>query len=175
MIVTSIFFLRVHPNLKNIHNSQTKVLNTFKTKYKNLTLIDADSEVSTYDLIKAVDLVITFGSSVGIEASFLNIPSIVMGKAPYLILNTCIQPINHDAMIEIIKIFKESGILPHTNNKNYLFGYYMKSYGKTFKYVKQTDLYQTKLIKNGKVTDLSYSFKILLLRIISKISSIRRK
>ena len=135
-----------------------------------MTLIDADSEVSTYDLVKAVDLVITFGSSVGIEASFMGTPSIVMGKTPYLILNTCIQPINHNAMIEIIKIFEEFGILPWTSNQSYLYGYYMKSYGQTFKYAKQTNVSQALLIKNGKVTNINYSFKILLLRIIRKIS-----
>jgi hypothetical protein len=166
-------FLRVHPNLFNVNNSQTQELTKIKEKYQNLTVIESDSKVNSYDLIKAVDLVITFGSTVGIEASYLNKPSIVMGNTTYLILNTCIQPINHQSMIEIIKTFRETGALPLTNDKNYLFGYYMKSYGQRFKYVLQTDLDKALLIKNGKKINLDLSLKILyiwVLRIFRKLN-----
>lgn len=163
------FYLRVHPNLKDTDNSQTKNLHRLKTKYKNLTFIDADSKVSTYDLVKAVDMVITYGSSVGIEASFMNVPSIVMGKAPHLILDACIQPINHQAMIQIIKDFKEKSFIPKKNKKSYLYGYYMKSYGKVYKYVKQTGVTQARLVKDGKETVLRYSFKILYMWLLLQI------
>jgi hypothetical protein len=163
------FYLRVHPNLKNIDNSQTRNLHRLKAEYKNLTLIDADSEISTYDLVKAVDMVITLGSSVGIEASFMNVPSIVMGKNPYLILDTCIQPINHKAMLQIIKDFKEKNFIPKKSKKSYLYGYYMKSYGKPYKYVRQTGVTQARLVKDGKETILRYSIKILFIWLLLQV------
>ena len=157
------FFLRVHPNLGDIDNSQTKELERIGKKYDNLTLISADSKVSTYDLMNEVDLVITFGSTVGIEASFLNKPSIVMGRAPYLVLNTCIQPISHEAMVQIIKEYKSGRVLPKTEKNSYLFGYYMKSYGLPYKYLHQKGISKAVLEKDGKYTNLSSSFKIYMI------------
>lgn len=149
------FFLRVHPNLKKIENSQTRELKAIDKQYENLTIIPPHSPVNTYDLIEASDLVITFGSLVGIEAAYAEKPTIVMGKAPYLILGSCIMPISHQAMVQIVLDFMRHGILPATQNNAYLYGYYMKRAGIPYKYVIQTDISSALLKKNGKRVDLS--------------------
>ena len=76
-------------------------------------------------------------------------------------------------MIEIIKIFKENGTLPQTDNRSYLYGYYMKSYGHRFKHVKQLGIDKALLLKSGKISNLNHSFKIYyiwILRFIRKVS-----
>ncbi len=154
-------YLRVHPNLKGIENSQIKELKEIDEAYSNLTIILPESPISTYTLIEVSDLIITFGSTVGIEAAFMKKPVIVMGRAPYLVLNSCIMPINHQSMIEIVLNFKNEGEIPfHDVSKAYLYGSYMKLVSQPFTYVEQTGISTALLVKNGKITDLNKNIRV---------------
>lgn len=68
------FWLRVHPNLKGLpfHYHQ----DLYKLSYSNLTVIPADSPISTYALMDAASKVIVFGSTTGIEATYWGKPVI---------------------------------------------------------------------------------------------------
>ena len=48
--------------------------------------IDAKSPVDSYELMKAADIVVTYGSTVGVESAYLGKPTIVMGPSAYGIL-----------------------------------------------------------------------------------------
>lgn len=45
--------------------------------------IDASSSIDTYELARSVDLVVTYGSTVGVEAAYLGKPVVVMGPSAY--------------------------------------------------------------------------------------------
>jgi hypothetical protein len=57
-------FLRVHPNLKGVKNTQTEGIDLLANKYKNLHVISAESPVDSYALIDSADVVVTYGSTV---------------------------------------------------------------------------------------------------------------
>ena len=149
------FFLRVHPNLRDVENSQTRELERLAEEFDHLTVIPPESPMSTYELLDKADLILTFGSSVGIEAAFAGKPSIVMGRAPYLVLESCIVPVSHEAMVEIVKGYKERGVLPQVKDQAYLYGYYMKKSGVRYKYLRQTGISDAVMLKNDKETNLS--------------------
>ncbi len=154
-------FVRIHPNLGGIENMQTHFLRSLDSKYSNITMISPESSVSTYALIQTSDMVVTFGSTVGIEAAYMEKPSIAMGKNPYLVLNACIMPINHQAMIEIVVDYMNYKKLPSCDTtKAYLYGYYMKMVGEEFQYVKQIDISKALMIKDGRVRDLNQSIGV---------------
>jgi len=69
--------------------------------------------VDSYDIVSAADVVLTFGSTIGIEAAYYGKPSILLGRAVYEDLGSCYVPSSHD---ELMKLLSSSGILP----KNYL-------------------------------------------------------
>ena len=77
------FYLRIHPNLKNIKYGYFQRMFELESKYSNITVIAPDSEISTYGLIDACYQVIVFGSSVGVEANFFNKPVILLGGTLY--------------------------------------------------------------------------------------------
>ena len=54
-------YLRVHPALSGINNSQTKAIQRLKGRYRNFHVIDADSSINSYLVLDEADLVITFG------------------------------------------------------------------------------------------------------------------
>lgn len=75
------FYLRVHPNLKNINNYQTQKIK--ELNYKNLTIINAESTIDSYNLMNVSDKILIFSSTMGIEASFYNKVVILLGRAFY--------------------------------------------------------------------------------------------
>lgn len=84
------FYLRVHPNLMNVKYSYH--LDLYKLDYPNLTVISADSPISSYALLDKADKVITFGSTMGIEATYAHKPSICLGPTIFDMLNVVYKP-----------------------------------------------------------------------------------
>jgi len=133
------FYLRVHPILKGIDNSQTQFIKKVLSSLPNLEVIEPDSPVSTYSLIDNCDIVITFGSTVGIEAVYRGKPSILMGRALYEDLGGVILPKSHEGLVSILHNYISTGSLPEPNNPQLAFikyGFFQKTYGHLFEYVK---------------------------------------
>jgi hypothetical protein len=81
------YYLRVHPNLKGIPFRYHAGLKDIFGGYDNITLIEADSAVSTYRLIDKCEKVFVFGSTAGVEAAYWGKPVVLMGGAFYLHLD----------------------------------------------------------------------------------------
>lgn len=84
-------YLRIHPNLKNIkykyHTDLYKLEN-----HPRVHVIPGSSEVSTYALVDATDVVVSFGTSVGVEAAYSGKPVILLGSAFYMNQGFCYEP-----------------------------------------------------------------------------------
>lgn len=94
------FYVRIHPNLKGLNNTQTRKLSELKGV--NLTVIPADSKIDSYELMDACEKTIAFGSTMGIESVFWEKPSILAGGSLYEGLEGCYIPKDHDKMIDLI-------------------------------------------------------------------------
>jgi len=93
-------YIRVHPNLKN---DEKKLLGRLADiKHKNVVLIDPLDVVDTYNLAKLSDLIICFGSTVGIEAAFMKKPVIVVGASIYSTFNATVMIEKHDDLVRIV-------------------------------------------------------------------------
>jgi capsule polysaccharide export protein KpsC/LpsZ len=152
-------YLRVHPNLINVNNKQTKELKLLN--FQNLTVIAADSPVSTYALIRNASKVVTFGSSVGVEATYWDIPSILAGPSFYQNLQCTYNPNDHEELIKLIR----SKLTPKNKEGALKYGYYFQTFGIPFKY------YKAKAIKKGalKNVELNKSRLLLGLYVVLKI------
>lgn len=75
------FYLRVHPNLSGVDNPQTQGIQAMN--FPNLTVIPPESPVDTYTLMQACDKTVVFGSTAGIEATYMGRPAILLGHAFY--------------------------------------------------------------------------------------------
>lgn len=96
------FYLRIHPNLADVRFSYHRKLYEL-SKYRNLTIIEPKSEVSSYSLIDNADTVIVFGSTIGIEAAYWGKPVILLGGAVYYFLDSCYIPSTKDELYKMIK------------------------------------------------------------------------
>lgn len=159
------FYLRIHPNLAGLDNTQTRKINEFKSKFPNLTVIDALEEIDSYALMEAVDTVVTFGSTIGIESVFWGTPSILLGKTFYEDIEGLYKPNTHEEVCEIIRQDKKNVA---QNSDAIKFGYWSLMYGDKFEFFKPESLFKgTFLNKKVKAS--------LLARIILKLNNIKFK
>jgi hypothetical protein len=94
-------YIRVHPNLKNDEKILLDRLSSIK--HQNVVLIDPLESVDTYKLAEVSDLIICFGSTVGIEAAFMKKPVIVVGVTTYTEFNATIMVTQHDDLVNTVE------------------------------------------------------------------------
>lgn len=140
-------YLRVHPHLKTMDNTQTRFIKERLTdRFPNLEVIAADSPVKTYGLMKAADAVITFGSTTGVEAAYLKRPSVLLAPAFYQDLDFCFVPGSHRELMDAIVGRAFSAIsekeLEERKLRAIKYGYYMLSGGTRFTYFEENEKYE---------------------------------
>jgi len=128
------YYLRVHPNLSEVKNTRLQQL--LEVISPNLTIIHADDDVSTYFLLDACDCVLTFGSTVGVEATYWGKPSILAGKSFYDELNVAYLPQNH---AEVMDLLLNDNLPPKNSLGALKYGYYARTCGIPFEYWKPQD------------------------------------
>lgn len=100
------FYLRIHPNLNGLNFKYHTDL--MSLNYKNLTVIPAQSNISTYALIDNCEKVFVFGSTAGVEANFWGKPVVLLGGAFYIHLNVAYYPSDLNELKKLIKDKLES-------------------------------------------------------------------
>jgi len=125
---TKQFILRIHPNLKFLDNTQIRNLENLK-ELKNLIIVNSTSTVSSYSLIDVSDKIITFGSTIGIEACYFEKPSILLGMSFFDNLDVAYLPKSKKDLIDMINT-KELKARPLKNV--HIYGYWWMTFGKTF-------------------------------------------
>lgn len=78
--------VRFHPHLQFKHPSWRKEWDIGELRRQGAILVDAADPVDTYALVRASRCVLTCGSTVGLEATYLGIPAAEIGELPAGIL-----------------------------------------------------------------------------------------
>ncbi|MEQ8688383.1 MAG: hypothetical protein RIE86_23970 [Imperialibacter sp.] len=150
-------YLRIHPNVAKAHPGEYTPY--AKLTYNNLTIIGPDSEISTYGLLEKADKVITFGSTVGIEAVYWSKPSILAGKAFYQDLQGTYNPKSHEELLELLRRPLE----PLPKEAALIYGYYFRSFGEPFIHTKAESFSQAsfKGVDIDKASERDFLFRLL--------------
>ncbi|MCH2181948.1 MAG: hypothetical protein MK108_08080 [Mariniblastus sp.] len=131
-------YLRVHPNMKDANpQSKQKILGI---RSPNLTIIPSEATIDTYEMVRQSDVVITFGSSVGIESVFWGTPSILLGPSFYQGLGGVYAPSSHsDAMALLSKTLE-----PGDRQAALIYGYWQQTRGIEYRFFESTGLFEGK-------------------------------
>ena len=144
------FWIRLHPNSINDFENTKNFINLEKN-FLNLKVIKPLSDISTYELVKNSNLVITFGSTIGIESVFLKKNVINLGPSAYQEFKLDYQPSNH---FETIKIISKLILNKKFNDKLHLNSIYaadaMVEQGERLTYLKRKDIFNSYFLINGK-------------------------
>ena len=87
------FLLRMHPNLGEVKAPWVKGWDRLKG-LGNCIFIEPNSKVSSYDVLDVANVVVVFGSTMGVEAAFSGKPVILFGNAFYQDLGFCYRASN---------------------------------------------------------------------------------
>jgi len=124
------FYLRMHPNLTKVKNAKVREL--LNLNYKNITVIKPEDDIDTYALLDACDKIITFGSTVGVEATAWNKPSVFLGMSLYMDLDCTYIPNTIENVFELI----ENDLKPKDKLGALKYGFWVEHYGIDFIYYK---------------------------------------
>lgn len=122
------FVLRVHPNLKFLKNTQNKNIEKLR-ELNNLLIIEPQDSVSSYSLLEVSSKVITFGSTVGVEACYFGKPVIVLGLSLYKYLDVAYEP---SSKSELYQLIDSSSLLEKPKENTYKYGYWRLLFGNDF-------------------------------------------
>lgn len=129
------FTLRMHPNLKGVtHRGVQAMLNLRST---NLNVLPPESSVDSYTLLKASDCVVTFGSTVGIEAVYWERPSVLLGPAFYQDLGGIYRPTTHAETFSLLT----QNLATQSKLGAHMYGFWLQTYGIPFRYFQASGLF----------------------------------
>ncbi len=96
-------YFRVHPRQKGVDNEYTRSLRRLEAEFANLAVVSADSRVSSYSLLDHADCVLSFRSTMAIEAVYWKKPSIILSSSIFKPLGATYNPESHDEVIGLVR------------------------------------------------------------------------
>jgi hypothetical protein len=138
------FYIRIHPNLYGVYNESTILMHQLDSE--NATVILARDRVNTYSLIQASEKTITFGSSVGIEATALNKPSILVAKCFYSNLGSTYNP---GTVEELFSLIRRNNLEALDRTGALKYGLFLASFGVKYDHYSIENHFKGKM--NGKI------------------------
>lgn len=130
------FYLRVHPHMKEVPSSTSQLADIRKlsSRFSNVCVIWPEDYVDTYALLDACEKTVTFGSTVGIEATYWGRPSILADRAQFQNFNYAYIPETHDELVKLVC----SDLEPKSADSAVKIIYFVSFDGVSFEYVKES-------------------------------------
>jgi len=129
-------FIRVHPHLMQKGAGERSWWEGLHGD--NTTVIKADEPIDSYALAESADVVVSYGSTIGIEATYWGTPSVLLGDAAYRDANCVYEPAS---LHELKATLSEDNLSAHSPDNCLPFGYYSLTHGEKFIYYKPHTLF----------------------------------
>jgi hypothetical protein len=129
-------YIRIHPNLQKA--SPTLIDELMRLGNEFVEVIPPESPIDSYALLMHCNKVLTFGSTMGIEATFWGKPSILAGNAFYSEVGGTYNPVSHD---EVIQFLLDYDLQAKPKENAIMYGHYARSFGIPLKYTKLDGLF----------------------------------
>lgn len=127
---SGMFAVRIHPNSARTKSDFSQRLLT--RRYPFLRVVPPEEKLDSYALLESAQKVLTWGSTIGIEAAYRKIPSIVAGWGEYMYLGSTYTPNTHAGVMDLLMHPLESKPIQGAID----YGFYSKNFGYRFKHVK---------------------------------------
>jgi hypothetical protein len=126
--------IRMHPNLAG--TTDPEVTSVTELAGPGVIVIPPESRVSSYGLLHAAEVVLTFGSTIGMEAVFWGKPSILLGPTIYDGLGGMYRP----ASVQDLRALLSGRLAPLDREVALMFGFYAGNFGQPYRYYEPTGL-----------------------------------
>src|SRR5690606_29912875 len=112
--------IRLHPHLLKKHPDDMRMWLQLAHAGSGATVIEPASPVDSYGLIKASDVIVTSGSTIGMEAVYLDRPSILLGPSDYDLLGVVKTARSFEELRDLLR----EPDLPHDPASALPYGFY---------------------------------------------------
>jgi hypothetical protein len=128
--------VRWHPNTSSAHKSdKARVQEIILNSGNGVEHFSYDSQINSYVLLNSADIVITMGSSIGVEACFRSKPVILLGQCDYSNLGVAYEPRNYDEF----RVLLNSSLVPLDNTGAVMWANYRQFHGIKMRFVSSED------------------------------------
>lgn len=91
--------VRVHPHVSKKSKNDRRKWASLAEQWPDVLFVGPNEEVDTYALLEEAHVVASFGSTVGVEATYWGKPSLLLGRSFYDRLGVCGQPQSLSEMV----------------------------------------------------------------------------
>lgn len=127
--------IRMHPNLTGVKHEFANKIRNLHQKHPNIYVVTPESVIDSYALMEYAQKVISFGSTTGLEANFLQKPVILLGKGIYFYSEVAYIP---DNKVEI-EVLITSDLKPKSIEDTLKFGFYFLKGGTKSLYYQESN------------------------------------
>lgn len=144
-------YLRMHPNMKGM--TEEAIQDIKELAGSNFFIIPPESAINSYKLMDLSNIVITFGSTTGVEAVYSEKPSILIGNSMYRNLNITYNP---ETLQELSNLLVQD-LMKKDKIGAYIYAFYRATFGISFKYYEPVSFIEGKF--KGKLVESDYIYK----------------
>lgn len=159
--------IRMHPNLEKVKYPYVERIRQLHQLFPNIFVVNPESSIDTYSLLEIADKVISFGSTMGLEANFQRKPVILLGKGFFYFADYAYKPETREEIGELLK----SELPPKPLLDTLKVGYFLQEGGVKTKYYHEEKMGEGLFFKGkrihyytpvqrikAKVTKLAYQY-----------------
>lgn len=133
--------VRVHPNLSTKSLREIRKWSSFADdiSMESVEIIPYNSRINSYDLLDHASIIVTFGSTIGVEAVLAGKISLLMSNAFHEPMGICRTVRSESEIEDLIKSYTNNRLSPsHENQKNaYSYAYFMATAGISLREVRR--------------------------------------
>ncbi len=136
-----VLVVRLHPNLLNKSVREQFKWRSIARKFESDSVIFlmSNDPTNSYSLIRESDYVVTAGSTIGVEAAFMNKPSVLCGLAFHQEMNILEIAPNRNALERILsKVYSEQELM-HKSQSALSYGFFLAHAGTKISYLTLRD------------------------------------
>ena len=159
-------YVRMHPSLDGVEKKFVeKMINL--DQLKNVSVISSKSPIDSYELMKMSDLILSFGSTVGIESAYLKKPVITVGASWYQEFQADINIRTDQELVNSIKNATEDNFsnfpLPEERKRRACeFSYSFQNFGEKPKYLTREKFHGGFMVRNDVRLQIKSDFRYVL-------------
>jgi hypothetical protein len=122
-------FLRIHPHINEKSRRDYEFWHNLPLP-SNLTLLPSNSGIDSYSLLECSNIVLSSGSTIGVESSYWGTPSICLGPSFYGKLGCVYLPRSETELADLV----QSDNLVSNKDACLPYGFYMNEFGVPYKH-----------------------------------------
>ena len=133
--------IRVHPHLRRKSDQDRGWWHGLQGT--NVILVRAGDPTDSYALAQSADLILTYGSTMGVEAAFMGKPVILLADSAYQGLDCAHEP---GSQLELLQMLGDRELPAKPVAHSLPYGYYLLTYGRRYRFYEPTSIFNGKFM-----------------------------